>query len=85
MMQKVYDKLLCDLKAGDTGSVIFKHHIDYVNGAHYVREKPYESEEPDQIVADFIASMTDDYFVELYGYLFPKSELKIEYKGYFEE
>ena len=29
--------------------------------------------------------MTDDYFVELFRYLFPDSTLKVEYKGYFEE
>lgn len=84
MMREVYEKLLADLKNGDEDSVIFRHHIDYVNRAHYVREKPYENEEPNQIAVDYIASMTDDYFVELYGHLFPESKLKIEYKGYFE-
>lgn len=84
MMRKMYEKLLADLKNGDEDSVIFRHHIDYINRAHYVREKPYENEEPNQIVVDYIASMTDDYFVEFYGHLFPESKLKIDYKGYFE-
>lgn len=84
MMQAVYEKLLDDLKRNNLDSVIFRHHIDYVNKAHYNRTKPYESEEPNLIVADYIASMTDDYFIELFYHLFPESELKIEYKAYFD-
>ena len=83
MMAEMYEKLLEDLIKGDKSSPIFTHHIDYVNQAHYTREIPYEETEPNQIVVDYIASMTDDYFVDLYSHLFPKSERKIEYKGYF--
>ena len=84
MMREMYEKLLFDLKNNNTDSVIFTHHIDYVNSAHYERNKPYTSEEPNQIVVDYIASMTDDYFIELYKHLFPNSNLGIKYKGYFE-
>jgi dGTPase len=44
-----------------------------------------EQTEVNQIVVDFIASMTDDYFVDLYEYLFPKSPYHIKYISYFEE
>ena len=36
-------------------------------------------------MVDYIASMTDDYFIELHHYLFPDSNLKVEYKGYFDQ
>ena len=84
MMAELYEQLLADLKNGNTASPIFSHHIGYVNRAHYRREFPYEETEPNQIVTDYIASMTDDYFIDLHTYLFPKSKLKIEYKGYFD-
>ncbi len=84
MMSKMYEKLLADLKSGDKTSPIFTHHIDYINKAHYKRETPYEQTEPNQIVVDYIASMTDDYFIDLYAHLFPESDLKIIYKGYFD-
>ena len=84
MMSDVYAKLLDDLIKGDLASPIFSHHIDYVNSAHYARSIPYESTEPNQIVTDYIASMTDDYFIDLYEYLFPGSDKKITYKGYFD-
>ncbi len=84
MMEKVYEKLLNDLKEGNKPSPVFTHHIAYVNKAHYTREIPYEETEPNQIIVDYIASMTDDYFVDLYSHLFPDSNLKITYKGYFD-
>ena len=84
MMTELYDRLLTDLLAGNTASPIFAHHIEYVNKAHYERKSPYESTEPNQIVVDYIAGMTDDYFVDLYAYLFPGSNYTIKYKGYFE-
>jgi dGTPase len=84
MMSEIYEKLLGDLTAGKMDSPIFTHHIDYVNEAHYKREMPYEETEPNQIVVDYIASMTDDYFIDIYNYIFPNSTKKIEYKGYFE-
>lgn len=84
MMRQMYDRLLSDLTSGKTDSPIFTQHIDYVNGAHYKRTVPYEETEPNQLVVDYIASMTDDYFMDLYAYLFPNSDLKIAYKGYFD-
>ena len=84
MMTELYDKLLADLLAGNTASPIFRHHIGYVNKAHYERRAPYESTEPNQIVVDYIAGMTDDYFVDLHAYLFPDSKFAIKYKGYFD-
>ena len=84
IMRQMYERLLSDLTLGKNDSPIFTHHIDYVNKAHYKREIPYEQTEPNQIMVDYIASMTDDYFTDLYAYLFPESELNIIYKGYFE-
>ena len=83
MMTDMYDKLLGDLIAKNITSPIFSHHIDYINSSYYRHKEPYGNDEPNQIVVDYIASMTDDYFVDLYAYLFPNSQRKIEYKSYF--
>ena len=84
MMAKVYEKLLSDLKNKNLSSFIFTHHIDYLNKPYYKRDVPYIETEENQIVVDYIASMTDDYFIELFKQLFPSSTLELKYKGYFE-
>lgn len=84
MMEEIYGQLLDDLKAGNKNSPIFTQHIDYLNQVHYTRPVPYENEEPNQIVVDYIASMTDDYFIDLHRYMYPDSKLEVEYLGYFD-
>ena len=84
MMGALYGQLLEDLKKDRRSSPIFTHHIDYINATHYKRSVPYEACDPNQIVIDYIASMTDNYFIELHQYLFPNSPLRVKYKGYFE-
>lgn len=84
MMAALYERLLDDLLCERTDSPIFTHHISYVNAVHYRRPTPYRQTEPHQLVVDYIASMTDDYFVDLFERLFPDSPLRVEYKGYFE-
>ena len=84
MMEMVYEKLLADLTKTNLSSPIFTHHIAYVKKAYFNKECKYLDQSKNQIVVDFIASMTDDYFVELFNHFFPNSNLKIEYKGYFE-
>lgn len=84
MMEEIYEQLLEDLIHERKNSPIFTHHIDYVNQAHYSRQIPYEKTEPNQLVVDYIASMTDDYFIDLHHFLFPDSRYKVEYKGYFD-
>ena len=85
MMAEIYDQLLSDLQQGKKYSPIFTHHIDYVNQTHYVRQTPYDQTEPNQMLVDYIASMTDDYFIDLHHYLFPDSDYKVQYRGYFDD
>ena len=84
MMGEVYEQLLEDLTRGRRDSKIFTHHIAYVGRAHYERDVPYENTEPNLLVVDYIASMTDDYLVDLHHHLFPESKLFAAYHGYFD-
>lgn len=77
----LYERLLFDLENGVKSSPIFTHHINYINENHTV----YLPKDYNDIVCDYIASMTDDYFIELYEYLFPKEKCKIAFKGYFDK
>ncbi len=84
MMAQLFERLVDDILSGNTESPVFTHHMDFLNKIHYKRETDYEKTVPEQIVADYIASMTDDYFVDLHAHLFPDSKLKIKYRGYFD-
>lgn len=85
MFKDVYYALLEQLKKKDETSIIYKHHMNFIrNSLKYYKGIDYGKEEPNQIVVDYIASMTDDYFVELHKKLFPESKYEIEYISYFE-
>lgn len=85
MVERVYEKLMSDLKSGDKKSVIFRHHIDFVKEHNKYRggNDYFENNTLDDIVADFIASMTDDYIIDLYRYLFNTAS-GAEYISYFD-
>ena len=85
MMTELYGQLLDDLRNNCTSSPIFSHHLDYVEQIHYAREDRYEASDPNDLVVDYIASMTDDYFVDAHHFLFPDSPLQVHYQGYFEQ
>ena len=85
MMENIYGQLLDDLRQNNRKSPIFTHHMDYINLYARKRTTPYgKNDEPNQIVVDYIASMTDDYLIDLHHYLFPESSLKVAYHGYFD-
>ena len=85
MMAEIYDQILSDLVHHRTYSPVFKHHIEYINRISYARNVAYEKSEPNGIVVDYIASMTDDYLIDLHHFLFPDSKYSVEYTGYFED
>ena len=86
MFADLYYALLDGIKKKDENSEIYKYHISFVkaNCAYYDNSADYADDEPNQIVVDFISSMTDDYFVALHEKMFPNSPYKIEYKSYFD-
>ncbi|MBQ8475270.1 MAG: HD domain-containing protein [Clostridia bacterium] len=83
MFCRLYEKLVRDIKENNTSSPIFAHHIAPIEATFYKRDFPYTETDPDTIVCDYIASMTDDYFVWLHGEMFPHLPT-IEYKSYSE-
>ena len=84
MMADLYERLLDDLRLERKESPIYRHHIDQVDRSYYKRKTPYVETEHNQLVVDYIASMTDNYFVELHKLLFPDKKYPLEYRGYFD-
>ena len=85
MMSEVYGQLLSDVKNGVKSSPIFTHHITQVERLWGdTHAAAYAKTEANQLVVDYIASMTDDYFIELYEFLFPSASHGLKYRGYFD-
>ncbi len=85
MMQELYSKFLDDLAQDNEDSPIF---TDLVNSwfIKYRNPQYLDQNNHDDIVVDYIASMTDDYFVALYQHEFPndpKSKVDL-YVPYFD-
>ena len=87
MFKELYDELLIQAEAMEPDSVFVRHHVNYIESITkyvHVDHKAYRENEPDDMVADYIAGMTDDYFIDLHAYLFPGSGHRVKYKGYFD-
>lgn len=84
MFTQLYSKLMHDIESSNKNSPIFKQHIDYINNARrYYSTTDYLETDKNQIIIDYIASMTDDYLVELYDFFYP-GKSKVKYFAYFE-
>ena len=84
MFEKLFDRLYEDVVSGDENSIIYRHHINFINNNNFARGSiDYREEDKHQIVVDFISSMTDDYFIALYDELFPDDKKDIIFKTYF--
>lgn len=87
MFREVYFELLRQLQAGEENSPVYRHHIAFVTEQRrfYEEKSPYLSTDPNQIVADYIASMTDSYFLSIHKFLFPESKYRVEFQSYFTD
>lgn len=85
LFRKMYYKLLQDLKNENKKSEIYRHHIELIKYHNRFNDcDDYLKTEKNQIVVDYIASMTDDYFIDLYYRLFPNDK-KLQYVSYFDD
>jgi hypothetical protein len=85
LMPKLYEALCADVLAGDQTSFIYRHHIKGMHLSEIYKEMGIPGH-ADDIVADYIASMTDDYFIDLCQVMRIDDGLTsgIKYRGYFD-
>ena len=89
LMHGLYDCLLNDVKSRNYDSPVFKHYLDVPLFRGCYRDREIWGKiiaEPNDIVTDFIASMTDDYFIDICKYLHIDDGLmkQLKYREYFE-
>ena len=79
MFEQLYERLLDDLVHDRRDSPLFRHHVkSLLKTSHSLTEEGYLAQEPNRIVVDYIASMTDNYFMNIYARLFPESHDRIQ-------
>lgn len=78
MMTKLYDKFLGDLINKNFDSSVYKHHLNNKMLNYSLDDSN------DDIIVDYIASMTDDYFIDIYKFYFGDDNLSktIKYVPY---
>lgn len=88
LMELLYQRLIDDVEQKNYTSPVFVHYLnDGIQGNFYRDpELRFITESPDEIVTDFIASMTDDYFVDVCRELHLNDSLleKLHYYEYFD-
>ncbi|MBQ6391583.1 MAG: HD domain-containing protein [Eggerthellaceae bacterium] len=83
MFQEMYEELLNELLAGDEDSPVFMHHVaNLCKNSRSITPEKYLCEEPNQVICDYISSMTDSYFIALYHHLFPTSKKRLFKREY---
>ncbi|HIW75110.1 MULTISPECIES: deoxyguanosinetriphosphate triphosphohydrolase family protein [Gordonibacter] len=83
MFEELYERLLADLLAGDESSPVFRHHVTSLCAkSSSITPESYLATEPNQIVTDYLASMTDSYFTALHAHLFPERSQRPVARGY---
>lgn len=87
LMSDLYARLMDDVKNENETSPIYRHYLRTVMGKSYTDpETRALIVDPNEVVTDFIASMTDDYFVDICRYLHINDEIlsQIRYHEYFD-
>lgn len=83
MFEEMYARLLDDLVTDRRESPLFQHHLKRLCAAsRSIKPEEYLAQDPNQIVVDYLASMTDSYFMAIYAHLFPESPRRIQTRGY---
>lgn len=76
MMTQLYEEFRRDILEERTDSLIFRHHIR--SWVMEFNQGYLESNSPDDVVVDYIASMSDRYFIDAFNYLHPEQKVDVE-------
>lgn len=87
MMHLLYDKLVEDIRDRNYSSPVYQHYLNDTILGNFYRDQRTRAvtADPNDIVTDYIASMTDDYFIDVCRKLHLNDELlaKLKYHEYF--
>lgn len=79
MFDALYTRFLSDVKAGRIDAPIFTDHINRID-ANDTRQTYFRGTFPEIIVIDYIAGMTDDYFMNIFHEIFTPRKLPFNFR-----
>ncbi len=83
MFARMYESLYEDVLRHDKNSPVYLHHIAKLCAkSRSIDAQSYWDEDPHQVVVDYLASMTDNYFMALYDHLFPHDTNSLAVRHY---
>ncbi len=83
MFEQMYERLLTDVQRGDESSPVVQHHAKRLCAvSRSIDPDAYLSQDPNTVVVDYLASMTDSYFLAIYDHLFPNNANAIRFRSY---
>ncbi len=83
MFEQMYARLLDDVEREDATSPVMQHHLKRLCAmSRSIDPKAYLAQDANVVVADYLASMTDSYFLAIYEHLFPESPNAIRFRSY---
>ena len=85
MFDELYESILSDLAARNESAPVYKHFIERIERQRrlYGEDSPYRLEEPHRIAVDYLASMTDEYFLAAHRFMCPYSTHAVQFRDYF--
>ena len=86
MFSELYRQILADVRANNRTSPVYRHFIRAIERQRswYESSEPYHTEAPETITVDYLASMTDDYFLAAHDFMCPDSEHGVQIRNYFD-
>ena len=83
MFSELYEAIRESVKSGREDTPLYRHHVKRICGfSRSLTPESYLSQDTDQIVVDFMASMTDSYFMALHNHLFPGANPQVSTRPY---
>lgn len=85
MFAELYEAILGDIASHDESAPVFKHFIERIERQRrlYEADSPYRREDPRRIAVDYLASMTDEYFLAAHRFMCPGSRHAVQFRDYF--
>ncbi|MBQ9690935.1 MAG: HD domain-containing protein [Eggerthellaceae bacterium] len=87
MFEELFEVVVSDIQHRNATAPVFSHFINKIDAQNFEHNKEPLLKRSDAatIATDYLASMTDDYFLAAHRFMCPESSYTIPFKGYFDE